>query len=194
MTAPPAGLSEAKAALLQKYLRGEMAKTTTTAPSIPRRTTGDRASLSFAQERQWFLEQWEPGAATYNVAVPLRLTGALDVAAMERAINAVVARHEALRTTFVSAERDLAQVIAPSLTIPLPVTCLQDLPMREREAAAQRLIDEEARRPFDLARGPLLRARALRLAEAEHLLLLNLHHIVADGWSLDILLRELAAS
>ncbi len=193
MTATPASLSEAKAALLRKYLRGEMPQGATTAQSIPRRPPGEHVPLSFAQERQWFLEQWQPGTAAYNIPVPLRLGGALQAEAMERALNAVVARHEALRTTFVMTDGQLAQVIAPTLALSLPTTDLQSLPMAEREAAAQRLMAEEVRQPFDLARGPLLRAHLLRLAEAEHLLLLTLHHIVGDGWSLDVLLRELAA-
>ena len=194
MTLTPAGLSEAKAALLQKYLRGEVAQRATTERSISRRTTGERAPLSFAQERQWFLAQWQPGAAMYNVPGPLRLVGALQTEALERALNGIVARHEALRTTFVMTDGHIAQVIAPTLVISMPVTDLQGLPVAEREAKARRLMADEARQPFDLARGPLLRANLLRLAETDHVLLLTTHHIVADGWSLDVLLRELAAS
>lgn len=192
MTVISTDLSMAKAALLTKYLRGEMPRGAATTRAIPRRPPGECAPLSFAQERQWFLEQWQPGTAIYNVPIPMRLGGALQAEALEGAINRVVARQEVLRTTFVMNEGQLAQIIAPTLAIPLPITDLQGLSATEREAEAQRLMADEARQPFDLAQGPLLRASLLRLAETEHLLLLTIHHVIADGWSLGVLLRELA--
>ncbi|HEY7909009.1 MAG TPA: amino acid adenylation domain-containing protein, partial [Thermomicrobiales bacterium] len=186
-------LSEARRALIeQRLLHALAAKSDGGYVGIPRRSEDSPTPLSFAQERLWFLEQWQAGAA-YNIPAPLRLIGALQAEALERTVNDVVARHEALRTTFVMADGQLTQVIAPALAVPLPVTDLRDLPVADREAAAQRLMADEARHPFDLARGPLLRAILLRLTETEHLLLLTMHHIIADGWSLGVLLRELAA-
>ncbi len=145
---------------------------------------------SFAQERLWFLDRWEPGKSTYNLPAALRLSGRLVLAALEAALAAVVARHEALRTTFAEAGGRPLQVIAPAASVALPRIDLTSLLETRREGAALALAREEAARPFDLARGPLLRAALLRLAGESHLLLLNLHHIVTDGWSMGILVRE----
>jgi len=149
--------------------------------------------LSFAQQRLWFLDQLEPGSPFYNIPTAVRLTGPLDVAALERTLNEIVRRHEALRTTFETVDGRARQVIAPELTVPLPVTDLTDLPETEREAEALQLATQEAQRPFDLARGPLLRARLLRLGREDHVALLTMHHIVSDGWSMGILIQEIAA-
>ncbi|HEV7517759.1 MAG TPA: amino acid adenylation domain-containing protein, partial [Thermoanaerobaculia bacterium] len=155
--------------------------------------------LSFAQERLWFLDQLEPGNATYNVAGAVRLTGRLSVAALAAALAASLERHEALRTTFRGGEYGPVQVIAPAAAARplLSLVDLTGLPDAERERVARRLAAAEAARPFDLAAGPLLRAGLLRLAPSagggEHVLLLTLHHIVADGWSLGVLIRELTA-
>ena len=145
---------------------------------------------SFAQERLWFLDRWEPGKSTYNLPAALRLSGRLVLEALEAALAAVVARHEALRTTFAEAGGRPLQVIAPAASVALPRIDLTSLLETRREGAALALAREEAARPFDLARGPLLRAALLRLAGESHLLLLNLHHIVTDGWSMGILVRE----
>jgi len=149
--------------------------------------------LSLAQERLWFLNQLEPGSSAYNVPIVMRLVGRLNVAALRQTLNEIVARHEALRTTFSSVNGHPAQVITPTLDVVLPVAELDELPEREREVEAQRLIAEEAQRPFDLTRGPLVRARLLRLDEEEHVLILAMHHIVSDGWSAGVLFRELGA-
>jgi amino acid adenylation domain-containing protein len=145
---------------------------------------------SFAQQRLWFLDQLEPGSASYNIPTAVRLSGTLDVAALETALNEVVRRHEVLRTTFAAKDGQPWQTIAPSLTIPLPVSDLSALPDGEREAEAARLTEEESRRPFDLAAGPLIRARLLRLGDQEHVVLVNMHHIISDGWSMGILVRD----
>ena len=142
---------------------------------------------SFSQQRLWFLDQFEPGSAYYNIPCAIRLSGRLDVGALERALNEIVRRHEALRTTFAVEDGQPVQVIAPLLRLPLPVTDLSSLPVSEREAEAQRLAAEEAQRPFDLEHGPLLRAQLLRLSEREHIALLTVHHIVSDGWSMGVL-------
>jgi amino acid adenylation domain-containing protein len=148
---------------------------------------------SFAQQRLWFLHQWEPSTPLYNISRCFRLTGRLDVAALERSVNELVRRHESLRTSFSVVDGQPTQVITPSLTVTLPVVDLSSRPDVERESEALRLADEEARRPFDLSRGPLLRVTLLRLTEQEHGLFLTLHHIVSDGWSMGVLFRELSA-
>ncbi|HLF24969.1 MAG TPA: amino acid adenylation domain-containing protein [Anaerolineae bacterium] len=163
-----------------------------TPPLRPVSRQGDLA-LSFAQQRLWFLDQLEPDSPLYNIPVALHLTGHLDLAALERSLNEIVCRHESLRTTFGSVDGQPVQIIAPVLKVPLPMLDLQELPPLEREAQARRVASEEARRPFDLAHGPLVRASVLHLAADEHVLLFNMHHIVSDGWSLDILTYELAA-
>jgi len=149
--------------------------------------------MSFAQQRLWFLDQLEPGSAAYNIPAAIHLTGPLNMAALEQSLNEIVQRHEVLRTTFAIVEGQPVQVIAPTLTLTLPVVDPSNLPETEREAEARRLATEEARRPFDLARGPLLRTTLLRLGEEEHVLLLTMHHTVSDGWSMGVLYRELSA-
>jgi len=149
--------------------------------------------LSFAQARLWFLEQLEPGSWAYNIPAAVRLTGSLHVAALEQSLNEIVQRHEALRTTFRMVSGEPLQVIAPALALTLPWVDLRELPEAQQEAQVERLVTEEAQQPFDLARGPLLRATLLQLGEAEHVLLLTMHHIVSDGWSIGVLIRELVA-
>jgi aspartate racemase len=148
--------------------------------------------LSFAQQRLWFIDQLEPGNSAYNCPAAVRLKGPLNVAALEQSVNEIVKRHEALRTIFTTVDGQPAQVIAPTLTVRLPVVNLQELHESEREAEVQGLVIEEAQRPFNLARGPLLRVTVLRLAKEEHVGLLTMHHIVSDGWSTGILIREMA--
>jgi amino acid adenylation domain-containing protein len=147
--------------------------------------------LSFAQERLWFLDRLEPGSARYNVASALRLEGALDAGALERALREVVRRHEVLRTTFALQDGEPVQVVHDAVEIRLPVEDLRAIPADEREAEARREAAAEARKPFDLQRGPVLRARLLRLGGEEHVLLLTLHHIVSDAWTQGILDGEL---
>ncbi len=170
---------------------------------LPRTADGLGLPLSFAQERLWFLDQLDPGSALYNIAGAVRLEGRLTVAALAAAFAAVARRHESLRTTFRSARGRGVQVIAPPAAVrlggaggiwPLPLVDLAALPAARREPAARGLALADAARPFDLAAGPLLRTALLRLAAGEHLLLLAIHHIVADGWSMGILVREVAAA
>ncbi|WP_375770521.1 amino acid adenylation domain-containing protein [Archangium gephyra] len=149
--------------------------------------------LSFAQERLWFMEQLEPGTSAFHIPVALRLEGALDTAALERCFQEVVRRHEVLRTTFARVEGQPVQVISEQGTFTLEQEDLRALPAAERERETWRLTQEEAARPFDLTRGPLLRARLLRLEEHASLLLLTMHHIASDGWSMGVLVREVAA-
>jgi amino acid adenylation domain-containing protein/non-ribosomal peptide synthase protein (TIGR01720 family) len=153
--------------------------------------------LSFAQQRLWFLEQLEPGSILYNMAFALQLTGLLDCAALESSIARIVERHAILRTSFVPNEADGAgepvQVIADSLTVPLVVHDLQGRTAGDRERLAAEMIAAESRRPFDLRRGPLLRAMLLRLEPETQILLLCMHHIIFDGWSMAVFRRELSA-
>ena len=161
------------------------------AQEIPRRQSTEPPQLSFAQQRLWFLDQWEPGSSTYNLSTALRLTGLLNFAALERSLNEILRRHEALRTTFATEDGQPVQVVASPKAFALPVMSLQHLPETEREAEAQRLVKDERSKPFDLIKGPLFRPTLLQLEEEEHILLLTMHHIVSDGWSMGILSREL---
>ncbi len=147
--------------------------------------------LSFAQERLWVLDQIEPNNPLYNIPRTLRLKGALQPAALEKALNEIVRRHESQRTTFAVTDGHPVQVIVPSLTIPLVTQDLTAVPEGEREEEARRVAVEEAMRPFDLATGPLVRARLLRLAKEDHVLLLTMHHIISDAWSAGIYQSEM---
>ena len=149
--------------------------------------------LSFAQQRLWFLDQLEPNSPFYSIPLAIRLKGPLDEEALEQSLNEIVRRHESLRTTFVTAEGEPLQMIKPELSLTLSLKDLRHLPETEVEVEAQRLATEEAERPFDLASGPLMRTALLRLNKDDHILLLTMHHIISDGWSIGILTKELTA-
>ena len=146
---------------------------------------------TFTQQRLWFLDQLRPGDVSYLIPWALRITGTLDPAAFERSLNEVVRRHEVLRTTFSLIDGELAQIVADPVAVPLPSTDLSGYP--DPEAEARRLATQEAQMPLDLAKGPLVRGRLLRLGAQDHVLLLTLHHIIFDGWSRSIFIRELAS-
>ncbi len=148
---------------------------------------------SFAQARLWFLHQYAPTSPVYNLVETFRLSGVLEVAALERALQTMVARHETLRTTFALADTGVVQRIAASGVFHLPIVDLTELPDAERQSRARQLLEEESRKPFDLARGPLLRGLLIRLQPAEHMLLLVFHHVISDGASLEVFWTELAA-
>jgi hypothetical protein len=189
-----ARLTPAQLELLARRLRAQASATTTTPAdkSIPRRADAAApAPLSFAQQRLWFLDQLMPGNAFYNIPAAVRLTGALDPEALRRGFEEIVRRHESLRTTFDNAGDEPVQRIAPPARVELPVEDLAGLPGAESEERALLLAAEEARAPFDLHRGPLLRIRLLRLGERDHVVLLTMHHIISDGWSMNVLIREL---
>jgi amino acid adenylation domain-containing protein/non-ribosomal peptide synthase protein (TIGR01720 family) len=162
-------------------------------PPIARVPRGGPLALSFAQERLWFLHQLDPESPLYNVPSAIRVAGRLDVAALERAIRDVVRRHEVLRTTFEAVDGKPVQIVHEEADVRLPVVRWPDLAPADREEAARREAAAEARRPFDLAAGPLMRARLLEIDEEDHLLLLTLHHIVSDGSTRGILSREIGA-
>ena len=175
------------------------AETASPAEPIPRLPGDGPWPLSFAQERLWFLEQLEPGKPTYNMPAAVALHGRLDGGAMAAAVAASVRRHEALRTVFERVDGEPVQRVRPAdeagggSPLGLALVDLAGLPPARRAAEARGVARREARRPFDLARGPLFRARLLRLSAEEHLFVLDVHHAVCDGWSLGIFVRELAA-
>ncbi|HEY0606761.1 MAG TPA: amino acid adenylation domain-containing protein, partial [Herpetosiphonaceae bacterium] len=149
--------------------------------------------LSYAQQRLWFIDRLQPNSAAYNIPAAWRVAGPLDVAALAHSLNTIVARHEVLRTTFAAThDSQPVQVIAAPQPYVFPIIDLQSLPAADRETEARRIIDTEAQRPFDLADGPLLRMALLRLDADEHVLALTMHHIIADGWSMGVLINELA--
>lgn len=147
--------------------------------------------LSFAQQRLWFLNQLEPNSTAYNFPIAVRLSGALNVAALEQSFNEIVQRHEALRTTFTSINGQPIQVINPTLTLKLSVVDLQEYPITKQEDEVLRLAVQEAQLLFNLAQGSLLRATLLHLSEQQYVLLFTMHHIVCDGWSIGLLIKEL---
>ncbi len=149
--------------------------------------------LSFAQQRLWFLDQVEPNNPLYNIPRALRLTGRLNVSALETALNGIMERHEILRTTYASKKGQPFQVIAPELKLPVPVIDLSELPEATREKEARRLAQEQASMPFNLASDPMMRCLVLKMGDEDHILVLNTHHIASDGWSGGILLQELTA-
>ncbi|HZM99715.1 MAG TPA: condensation domain-containing protein, partial [Pyrinomonadaceae bacterium] len=148
--------------------------------------------MSFAQQRLWFLDQLDPGTSAYNLFTGYRLSGPLDISALERSLSEIVRRHEVLRTNFAMIEGRLVQILNPPRPIELPLEDLSDVPESEQEARLKQLANEEAQRPFDLARGNPLRATLVKLAPDEHVSLLTVHHIVFDGWSMGIFLQEMA--
>jgi amino acid adenylation domain-containing protein len=148
--------------------------------------------LSFAQSRLWFLSQLEGESATYNMPEPLRLIGSLNVAALEMAVQEIVRRHEVLRTTFKMVNGSPVQVITDASTVTIPVVNLQHLPEEEQSAQVQQLAIAESQQPFNLSNAPLLRVTLLRLEEQSHILLLTMHHIVSDGWSMGVFIDELS--
>lgn len=194
-------LSPQKRSLLLKTLQQEAARTK---PSkilprrdyAPRTAKGDRSfpiPLSFAQQRLWFLEQLQPeSSAAYNISTAAILNGRLDVALLQNSLNEIVRRHEILRTTFTTVESQPVQEIAPTLTVEIPVVDLQFLPPAQKEGEIQQYAIAQTQR-FQLDKLPLLQVTLLRLEETEHAILLTMHHIISDGWSMGVLLKELMA-
>ncbi|WP_442937947.1 amino acid adenylation domain-containing protein [Nostoc sp.] len=148
--------------------------------------------LSFAQQRLWFLEQLEPGNPFYNQPAAVGLTGALNLAVLKQSFNEIIRRHQVLRTTFSTVEGQPIQIIGSTLALKLPVVDLQKLPHAEREKEVRRIATEEAQKPFNLVEGPLLRCTLLLLEDTEQMLLFTTHHIISDGWSKGVLIREIA--
>jgi hypothetical protein len=172
-------------------LRSALARRTASS-AIRRRSHDGPVPLSFSQQRMWFLDQWEPGSPTNNGARALLLRGALDVTALERALATVVERHEVLRTVVVVEGREPRQVVLSDWSLELPVVDLGDVPDSQREVELERLLREEAGRPYDLSSDLMLRPILFRLGQDEHALLLALHHIAYDASSDQVMNRELA--
>jgi amino acid adenylation domain-containing protein len=161
------------------------------APPIGRAPRENALPLSFAQQRLWFLDQLKPNSSFYNIPAAVRLSGTLQITALEQSFREIIRRHESLRTTFGLVDGVPVQIIHEPPAFNLPVLDLSAVPESEREAEARRAAAEESQRPFDLSMLPLLRASVVRLSEQEHLLLCTLHHIISDGWSMGVLIREL---
>ncbi len=149
-----------------------------------------RLPLSFAQQRLWFLDQLEPGSTLYNIPSAIRMSGDLNLEALRQTLDALAGRHESLRTTFEAVNGKPAQVISATASLPLNMLDLSETPAEHKEAAVMSEAVADARKPFDLARGPLVRACLLRLSETDHVLVFTMHHIISDGWSTGVLVRE----
>lgn len=189
-----AHLSPEQLGLLQRRLQNARKKDRPEPAGIPRRSRETGAfPLSAPQQILWFLDQLEPGSTASTIPIACWLDGSLDAAALERSLRTVVERHEALRTRFESVGGHPVQIVDPGADVPLPVVPLDGLPEEEREARARELVVSQLQRPFDLSRGPLLRALLIRLRQDRHLFLLSFHHIVADAWSAGLLIAEVAA-
>ena len=196
ITAPPPGprpdLSGANRSLLEKRLqRARQGARPGQRPVILPRPDATRIPLSHGQERLWFLDQLLAEPSIYNLYQALRITGPLDAAALERALDELANRHEVFRSAIVATEDGPQQVISHPPQLPLARADLSALPPAERDAELQRRLVLEAKRPFNLAQDQLIRALLVRLAPDEHVLLLSLHHIVSDGWTLGLICREL---
>ncbi|HEY0406020.1 MAG TPA: condensation domain-containing protein, partial [Pyrinomonadaceae bacterium] len=178
-----ASLSQEKRELLEKLLRkGGVSRQRPAV--IPRAGREQTLPLSFAQQRLWFLDQLEPGNPFYNISSPIRFNSAVNMDALRESLTEIIRRHEILRSSFALVDDQPAQIVASSLDLPLPFIDLSGLAPLEREREASRLASLEAQHAFDLARGPLVQAKLVRLSEEQHILLLTMHHIVSDTWSL----------
>ncbi|GET42320.1 condensation domain-containing protein [Microseira wollei NIES-4236] len=164
-----------------------------TSPITPQNRDVNCFPLSFAQARLWFLDQLEPGKPFYNISSALLLKGSLNLAALEQSLNEVIRRHEILRTSFRTVDGQPVQVIEPNLKLTLNVQDLRQLPPIEQQQTLQQLIAQSANQPFDLTQLPLLRVSLLHVGESEYVMLLVMHHIISDGWSMGVLIREMVA-
>src|SRR5688572_30721688 len=188
-----ANLSPEARALFEAKLRQKTAARRWTIPVLARSGQAQAFAQSFAQQRLWFLYQWEPHSAFYNINSALKLEGELDVAAFERCVNEVVKRHESLRTSFTTVEDEPVQIVHPESKARVTFIDLRGLSRSSLDAEMRRLAAEEAERPFDLSRTPLIRVCLLQLENASHVALTTLHHVISDGWSIGIFYREVAA-
>ncbi len=160
---------------------------------IPRRASQTRVPISSSQQRFWIVDQLQPFSNVFNQSAAIRLQGRLKLDALQQALSEIARRHESLRATFKLVDGQPAQEFAEASAIKLPRTSLHDVKEKDREGTVRRLVQQEASRPFDLARGPLFRVRLFSLTKTGHVFLFAVHHIVADGWSMGLLVRELAA-
>ncbi|NJM73405.1 MAG: non-ribosomal peptide synthetase, partial [Scytonema sp. RU_4_4] len=184
-------LSPAKQAILEKRLRGE-SKLDNQQKFISRRSQHNPVPLSFAQQRLWFLEQLEPDSPFYNIPAAVRLQGQLNVEALQQSFNEIISRHEALRTNFQTTQGQAVAVISQQKPITLSIFDISDLAENQQQAEIKQQALQEAQQPFDISSDHLLRVKLLRLGKQEHIVLLTMHHIVSDGWSMGVLVEELA--
>ena len=187
-----AEISQKKAEIVSFLKAANRTSSFTPAPIVPMERDGN-LPLSFAQQRLWFLDQLVPNNPFYNVPAALRLTGSLNFSALQQTFNEIVRRHEALRTTLAVVSGQPVQRIAAAFHLPINVLDLRNLPQESRQTEANRLTAQEAQRSFNLSNDLLLRVTLLQLDDAEYLLMLNMHHIVSDGWSIGVLIQELGA-
>ena len=186
-------LSPKKRELFQLLLEKKQKQNAAANLVITKRPHNGAVPLSFAQQRLWFLDQWQPGTSLYNLPGGLRLLGQLDQTALEKSLNEILCRHEALRTTFPTINGQPVQRVTGVTPFVLPLIDLANIPTAEREVEVRRMAQEEYEQPFDLEVGPLFRARLLRVNDDEHVLIMTMHHIVSDGWSSGLFAQELSA-
>ncbi|MHC5933218.1 non-ribosomal peptide synthetase [Nostoc sp.] len=161
--------------------------------NIERISRSQKLPLSFAQQRLWFLAQLEPNSPLYNIPAAIRLQGQLNLGALKQSFKEILRRHEALRTNFQTIEGQPVAIISSVTSLPLPIFDISELPSNQQQAEVRKLADKEAQRLFDFNSDLLLRVRLLRLSEQEHIMLLTMHHIASDGWSIGVLVREVRA-
>ena len=188
-----ADLSPTKQALLEKRLRDERQQEGDSSTGIPRRAQEKAAPLSFAQQRLWFMQQWEPESAVYHEVVAICLSGPLHVEVLTQAVREIVRRHEVLRSTYPTIDGQAQQLIDPSVheSLTIELIDLREVPEGEREAAARQRIEQEVQRPFHLEQEVPWRRLLLRLHQEEHIALTVMHHIITDAWSMEVFVREL---
>ncbi|MEH2327802.1 non-ribosomal peptide synthetase [Nostoc sp.] len=180
-------LSPAKKALLEKWKGGKFK-----ADTILKRQISENIPLSFSQQRLWFIDQLYHGSSFYNIPIAFHITGKLNIRVLQQSLNEILKRHEVWRTTFTVVNGEPVQEIAPQLTWDLPIINLEHLSGKDWESEVKKLVAESAKKPFNLAKGLLVRATLLRLSEEEHILLVTMHHIITDGWSCGVFLRDLS--
>ncbi len=180
-------LSPAKKALLEKWKGGKLK-----ADIIPKRQDGNNIPLSFSQQRLWFIDQLYHGSSFYNIPIAFHIQGNLNITALEQSLNEILKRHEVWRTTFTLINGEPVQEIAPQLTWDLSIISLEHLSGKDWESEVKQFAAQEAKKPFNLAKGLLVKATLLRLSQKEHVLLVTMHHIITDGWSCGVFLRELS--
>jgi len=180
-------LSPAKKALLEKLKAGKFQ-----ADTIPKRQISHNIPLSFSQQRLWFIDQLYHGSSFYNIPIAFHIKGHLNIIALRQSLNEILKRHEIWRTTFKLINGEPVQEITPNLTWDLPIINLKHLSNQNWESKVKELVAKEAAKPFNLAKGLLVRATLLHLNEQEHVLLITMHHIITDGWSCGVFLRELS--
>ncbi|MGF1938041.1 MAG: non-ribosomal peptide synthetase [Nostoc sp. ChiQUE02] len=187
MDKPRSNLSPAKKALLEKWKGGKFQ-----ADTIPKRQQFNNITLSFSQQRLWFIDQLYRGSSFYNIPIAFHIKGQLNITALQQSLNEILRRHEIWRTYFTVINGEPVQKISPRSSWDLPIINLEHLSGKNWEAEVKQLVAESATKPFNLAKELLVRANLLRLSEVEHILLVTMHHIITDGWSCGVFLRELS--